>query len=169
MAATTSRSKEIIHCDPDKCNGCEVCEYVCSWYHGGEINWKRSRIRAVKIEPIYSIAITCRKCDEPACKSACPRDAISQNAAGVIHIDKDKCNGCGWCVEACEFGVMKLQQDTRLAFCCDYCEDLDGLKCVELCPKEALSYASLDSVGFSSAVEAAASLIADSKVSAGGK
>ena len=158
---TTGRSREIIHCDPDKCTGCDVCEYVCAWYREGEINWKKARIRAVKIEPLDSIAITCRKCDSPLCVSACPRGAASQDAAGIIRVDADRCDGCGWCVEACEFGMMKLHSGTKTAFTCDFCEGLDQPKCVEFCPKQALTYAPLDAVGFSSAIAAASRLIAE--------
>jgi Fe-S-cluster-containing hydrogenase component 2 len=50
---------------------------------------------------------------------------------------------------------------TKTAFTCDFCEGLDQPKCVELCPKQALSFAPLDAVGFSSAIAAAGRLIAE--------
>jgi len=54
-------AKKIIVCDTEKCAGCELCEYVCSIYKEKTINWSKARIRHVRIEPTFDIAIACRK------------------------------------------------------------------------------------------------------------
>ena len=55
-------------------------------------------------------------------------------------MDEEKCDGCGWCVEACDFGAILLNPTTRHAEICNLCEDQeDGPQCVKFCPKEALS------------------------------
>lgn len=147
--------RKLIICDPKKCNGCQICEYVCSIFKEKTINWKKSRIRAVRIEPIFAMAIACRKCEEPTCVNACPRDAIEMDdATGVIKIDKNKCNGCGWCIEACEFGAIRLHLDDKIVFTCDFCQDEGGPKCVEFCPTEALKYETLEQVGVESSKKA---------------
>lgn len=147
--------RKLIICDPEKCNGCQICEYVCSIFKEKTINWKKSRIRAVRIEPIFDMAIACRKCEEPTCVNACPRDAIEMDdATGVVKIDKNKCNGCGWCIEACEFGAIRLHLDDKIVFTCDFCQDEGGPKCVEFCPTEALKYETLEQVGVESSKKA---------------
>ncbi len=140
--------KKIIVCDMDKCAGCELCEYACSIYKDGEINWNRARIRHIRIEPIFDIAITCRKCESPECLRACPREAISVLGDSSVMIDGEKCNGCGWCVEACDFGAMRLDERNDHAYTCDFCAEFEQPKCVEVCPFEALEFTTLDQVSF---------------------
>lgn len=140
-------AKKIIVCDTEKCTGCELCEYVCSIYKEKTINWSKARIRHVRIEPTFDIAIACRKCEEPLCVKACPRDAVTVLDDGSVRIEKDKCNGCGWCIEACNFGALKLDWDTKRVFACDFCAGEDQPKCVEFCPYEALEFTTLDAVG----------------------
>lgn len=140
-------AKRIIVCDTDKCTGCEICEYVCSVFKERTINWNKVRIRHNRIEPTFDIAIAGRKCETPLCVKACPREAILEQPDGSIRIEKDKCNGCGWCIEACNFGALKLDWDRKCVFACDFCADLDQPKCVGLCPFQALEYTTLDQVG----------------------
>ena len=140
-------AKRIIVCDTEKCVGCEICEYMCSIFKEKTINWSKSRIRHVRIEPTFDIAIACRKCEDPLCIKACPRDAVAELEDGSVRIEKDKCNGCGWCIEACNFGALKLDWDRKCVFTCDFCADLDQPKCVEFCPYDALEFTTLDQVG----------------------
>jgi Fe-S-cluster-containing dehydrogenase component len=53
-------------------------------------------------------------------------------------IDEDACNGCAWCVEACDYGSIQLHPERRVVFVCDLCEG--DPKCVEWCPEEALDF-----------------------------
>ena len=128
-------------CDPDKCIGCRICEYACSATKTGAFDPSMSRIRVVRIEPVTMTAITCRLCADAPCIIACPRDALSRSEEnGIILVDQDKCDGCGWCIEACDFGAIVLDPTTRNAAICDLCGDEeDGPQCVAFCPKEALS------------------------------
>ena len=92
-------------------------------------------------EPITMVAISCRLCEDAPCILACPRDALSRSEAnGIILVNTDKCDGCGWCVEACDFGAVVLNPESRHAEICDLCvNEADGPRCVAYCPKEALS------------------------------
>ncbi len=141
--------KKVIICDMDKCSGCKICEYACSIYKDGVINWNRARIRHIRIEPVYDIAIVCRKCESPECIRACPREAISADGDGSMRIEKEKCNGCGWCVEACDFGALRLDRESKFAYTCDFCDGFEQPKCVEVCPFEALEFTTLSRVSFS--------------------
>ena len=130
-----------IICDPDKCVGCRICEYACSLTKTGAFDPSLSRIRVVRIEPVTMTAISCRLCEDAPCVLACPRDALSRSEKdGTIIVDEDKCDGCGWCVEACDFGAVVLNPHTKNAEICNLCNDREGgPRCVEFCPKEALS------------------------------
>jgi carbon-monoxide dehydrogenase iron sulfur subunit len=129
--------------DPSKCVGCCVCEYVCSMEHEKTYNPIKSRIRVVRLNPFVNMAIACRLCEDPQCVIACPREALSQSEeTGVIMVDEEMCNGCAWCVEACDFGAIQLHPESRVAFVCDLCEGEP--KCVEWCPEEALDFITED-------------------------
>jgi len=134
--------KHII-CDPTLCTGCRICEYACSMTKTRSYDPAYSRIRVVRIEPLTMTAITCRLCEDAPCILACPRDALARSEVnGTILVDTDKCDGCGWCVEACDFGAIILNPELRHAEICDLCVDEeDGPRCVAYCPKEALSLA----------------------------
>ncbi len=135
-----------IVCDPDKCTGCQMCELVCSSRHGG-YNPLSSHIRLVRVQPAHTpasvsiLAIACRLCEEPTCMHACPRDCISVGkTSGIMLVDKDMCTGCGWCVEACEFGAVTIDHGERVVSMCNLCEDRDSRpRCIEICVHGALS------------------------------
>ena len=57
-------------------------------------------------------------------------------------VDEEKCNGCAWCVEACDYGAIQLHPERKVVFVCDLC-DCEP-KCVEWCPEEALDFAAKD-------------------------
>lgn len=144
---TTSTSKyAYIDCDPKLCVGCQLCEYACSYTKTGEYNSYRSRIRTVRVEEVLITAIACRTCENAPCVIVCPRDALTQDPqTGIIHIDGQKCDGCAWCIEACEFGAISINPATKNAEICDQCETLeDGPQCVKWCPKEALTLTTPD-------------------------
>jgi Fe-S-cluster-containing dehydrogenase component len=77
--------------------------------------------------------------------AACPRDALTQSEAkGTIEVDEDKCNGCGWCIEACDYGAIMLHPETKVVYVCDTCKEFDKPQCVEWCPEEALDFITAD-------------------------
>jgi Fe-S-cluster-containing hydrogenase component 2 len=145
MVASTSKYKYVV-CDPTLCIGCQICEYVCSFTKTGDYNSYRSRIRTVRVDEVLITAIACRTCENAPCVIACPRDALTQDLeTGIIHIDNNRCNGCAWCVEACDFGAISINPLSKLAEICDQCETLEeGPQCVKWCPKDALEYTTPD-------------------------
>jgi Fe-S-cluster-containing hydrogenase component 2 len=108
-------------------------------------NPTKSRIRAIRLGPLVNLAITCRHCEDPACVTACPKEALSQEEkTGVIMVDEEKCNGCSWCIEACPFGAMMLHPKKKVVTTCDNCKDLGEPQCVKWCPEEALEFLTAD-------------------------
>jgi Fe-S-cluster-containing dehydrogenase component len=107
--------RKFVSSDPDKCVGCQVCEYACSMVKEKAFNPLKSRIRVVRVNQLANMAVTCRLCEDPPCIVACPRDALTQSEeTGAIIVDKDKCNGCGWCIEACDYGHAASRRKSRL-------------------------------------------------------
>jgi formate dehydrogenase iron-sulfur subunit len=55
----------------------------------------------------------CKHCESAPCQHSCPTGAILYNQFGDVYVQNDICNGCGYCVTACPFGV--LDRADRLA------------------------------------------------------
>ena len=137
--------RKFVSADPEKCVGCCICEYACSMVKEKTFNPTKSRIRAVRLGPLVNLAVTCRLCEDPPCVTACPRDALSQEEkTGIIVVDEEKCNGCGWCIEACDYGAIMVHPETKVVYVCDTCKDLGKPQCVEWCPEEALDFVTAD-------------------------
>ncbi len=50
----------------------------------------------------------CKHCTHAGCLEACPTGAIMRNEFDDVFIQPDVCNGCGYCVPSCPFGVVDL-------------------------------------------------------------
>jgi formate dehydrogenase iron-sulfur subunit len=50
----------------------------------------------------------CKHCTHAGCLEACPTGAIIRNEFGSVFIQPDVCNGCGYCVPSCPFGVVDV-------------------------------------------------------------
>lgn len=134
--------RKFVSVDPSKCTGCGICELACI-QQKGEQSPLRSRIRVVRITPIFNFALACRACKDAKCVKACPEKAISQDEnTGLLLIDDRKCEGCDWCVQACEYGGITIQSNTGIATVCDLCGGTP--QCVEFCPEEALELVDSD-------------------------
>ncbi|MCW4029598.1 MAG: 4Fe-4S dicluster domain-containing protein [Candidatus Bathyarchaeota archaeon] len=134
--------RKFITADPEKCTGCLVCEYVCSMANEKTFNPTKSRIRAMRLDPVTNLAISCRHCEHPACVAACPRNALTQEeATGIIRVNEEICNGCGWCINACQFGAITVHPGKRVVFLCNNCTENDEKEpqCVKWCPNDALT------------------------------
>ncbi len=90
----------------------------------------------------------CKHCTNAGCLQACPTGAIIRNEFGAVYIQPDICNGCGYCVPSCPFGVVALQHDDGRAFKCTLCYDRqkDGLEpaCAKACPTDSILFGELD-------------------------
>jgi carbon-monoxide dehydrogenase iron sulfur subunit len=136
--------QKFISVDPGKCIGCGICEYACAIEHGvGTWNPIRSRIRVVRMAPVFNFALTCRGCQDAKCVKACPERAITQaENTGLLIIDEAKCKGCDWCVQACDHGGITIQSETGKAIACDLCGGEP--QCKASCPEEALEIVESD-------------------------
>ena len=83
------------------------------------------------------------------CAEVCPADAILVTADGVVQeAAKERCIGCGNCVDACPFGVPKLDVAEMLQYKCNLCYDRTSVglapMCATVCPTGAIFYGSVE-------------------------
>jgi formate dehydrogenase iron-sulfur subunit len=90
----------------------------------------------------------CKHCTEAACLDVCPTGALMRTEFGTVVVQDDVCNGCGYCVTACPFGVIARRESDGTAHKCTLCYDRlgDGLTpaCAQACPTESIQFGPLD-------------------------
>jgi formate dehydrogenase iron-sulfur subunit len=94
----------------------------------------------------------CKHCENAGCLEACPTGSIVRTEVGSVLVQNDVCNGCGYCVVACPFGVIDRRPaplpDSGGAFKCTFCYDRQrsGLTpaCAKVCPTESIVFGRLD-------------------------
>ena len=52
----------------------------------------------------------CKHCTHAACLDVCPTGALFRTEYGTVVVQQDVCNGCGYCVPACPFGVLDKRE-----------------------------------------------------------
>jgi formate dehydrogenase iron-sulfur subunit len=48
----------------------------------------------------------CKHCTHAGCLDVCPTGSLFRTEFGTVVVQEDICNGCGYCVPACPFGVL---------------------------------------------------------------
>lgn len=96
----------------------------------------------------------CKHCTEAACLDVCPTGALFRSEFGTVVVQEDICNGCGYCVPACPFGVIARREGPKgarnigIAQKCTLC--IDRLRadmppaCAKACPTESIQYGNLE-------------------------
>jgi formate dehydrogenase iron-sulfur subunit len=96
----------------------------------------------------------CKHCTHAACLDVCPTGALMRTEFGTVVVQEDICNGCGYCVAACPFGVIERRDGDRsvhnagIAQKCTLCYDRLGAgmlpACAKACPTESIQFGDLD-------------------------
>ena len=86
----------------------------------------------------------CKHCTRAGCLDACPTGALVRTEFETVVLQEDVCNGCGYCVPACPFGVVdRVEEDGRAAKC-TLCYDRlqDGMEpaCAKACPTDSIQF-----------------------------
>jgi formate dehydrogenase iron-sulfur subunit len=89
----------------------------------------------------------CKHCSSAACLEVCPTGALFRTEFSTVVVQADICNGCGYCVPACPFGVIDRREDDGRAFKCTLCYDRlrDDLQpaCATACPTDSIQFGEL--------------------------
>jgi formate dehydrogenase iron-sulfur subunit len=90
----------------------------------------------------------CKHCTHAACLDVCPTGALFRTEYGTVVVQPDVCNGCGYCVPACPYGVIDLRKEDGRAFKCTLCYDRlkvgETPACAKACPTESIQFGELD-------------------------
>ena len=89
----------------------------------------------------------CKHCTEAACLDVCPTGSLFRTEFGTVVVQEDICNGCGYCVPACPFGVLdKREGDGRVwkcTLCYDRLKDDKEPACAQACPTNSIQFGEL--------------------------
>ena len=155
--------------DATKCTACRGCQVACKQWndlHAVETTnrgtyenppdlswdtWIKMEFREVGNNGNLRWLFTrrsCMHCTDAACVTVCPTKALYYHELGFVAYDKEKCSGCGYCVEACPFDVPRsgsgVVTGIRVMNKCTLCQDrvTNDMEpaCVKTCPTGALQY-----------------------------
>ncbi|MEM1597302.1 MAG: 4Fe-4S dicluster domain-containing protein [Pyrobaculum sp.] len=172
--------------DLDKCIGCRACQVACKdwngrpaevlsfagsltsppdltandwkvvFYYEGEVRKRVGRYSFSQVE-VAPLPYNCLHCVEAPCARACPVGAIEVAESGAVVIVKDKCIGCGYCLNACPFDVPRRGSDGKYykcTFCVDRIENGMAPACVEVCPTGVFKFGPVGEVAAQAKAEA---------------
>ncbi|SFO20876.1 formate dehydrogenase beta subunit [Pseudonocardia ammonioxydans] len=90
----------------------------------------------------------CKHCTHAACLDVCPTGSLIRTEHGTVLVQEDICNGCGYCIPACPYGVIDQRKGDGRAFKCTMCQDRLGAglqpACATACPTESIQFGPLD-------------------------
>jgi formate dehydrogenase iron-sulfur subunit len=89
----------------------------------------------------------CKHCTHAACLDVCPTGAIFRTEFGTVVVQADVCNGCGYCVPACPYGVLDKREEDGRIFKCTLCYDRLEVgqepACAKACPTDSIQFGEL--------------------------
>ncbi len=153
--------------DTTVCIGCKACEVACKQWNdlpsdGGELlpgrsydntgelaanTWRHVRFAEVDDKWTF-MSDVCKHCSHAGCLDACPTGALIRSEFGTVVLQPDICNGCGYCIPSCPFGVIDRDHDDGRAAKCTLCYDRleDGLEpaCAKACPTDSIQFGDYD-------------------------
>jgi len=160
--------------DTSVCIGCKACEVACKQWNlldgnspvfgdgydnTGSLdaqNWRHVQF----IDNVPDSATTigngkawlmmsdvCKHCTHASCLEVCPTGAIIRTEFDSVFIQPDVCNGCRDCIAACPYGVIEMDEHTKVAQKCTLCYDRlqGGLEpaCAKACPTQSIQFGPL--------------------------
>src|SRR5207253_283210 len=139
--------------DTTLCIGCKACEVACKQWnqlpddgfqftgmsydntgHLGSSTWRHvgfverpvplgAQITGAGSFSWLMMSDVCKHCARAGCLESCPTGAIVRTEFDSVYVQPDVCNGCGYCVSACPFGVIDRREDDGRAWKCTLCYD----------------------------------------------
>ena len=162
--------------DTSLCIGCKACEVACKQWNQlpedglfftgmsydntgqlGASTWRHVAFieRPVPLSGRESGAFSwlmssdvCKHCADAGCLESCPTGAIIRTEFDSVYVQPDVCNGCGYCIVNCPFGVIDRREEDGRAWKCTLCYDrlrADMIPaCAKACPTESIQFGDVD-------------------------
>ncbi|HEY4096747.1 MAG TPA: 4Fe-4S dicluster domain-containing protein [Baekduia sp.] len=161
--------------DTSLCIGCKACEVACkewnsvpedgldftgmsmdntqglsadTWRHVAFIEQREIATDAPGDFRWLMASDVCKHCTHAACLDVCPTGALFRTEFGTVVVQDDVCNGCGYCVPACPYGVVAIREEDGGAHKCTLCYDRLGVgqepACAKSCPTNSIQFGPLD-------------------------
>ena len=156
--------------DTSVCIGCKACEVACKEWNDvpddgldflamsydntgalGADTWRHVAFVEKTVDSGVRWLMSsdvCKHCTHAACLDVCPTGALFRTEFHTVVVQQDVCNGCGYCVPACPFGVIDKREPDGRVWKCTLC--YDRLKadmtpaCAQACPTESIQFGPLD-------------------------
>ena len=158
--------------DTTLCIGCKACEIACKQWNQlpedgllfsgmsydntmalGASTWRHvafierpvalSTQQAGGFSWLFSSDV-CKHCARAGCLESCPTGAIIRTEFDSVYVQPDICNGCGYCVVNCPFGVIDRREEDGRAWKCTLCYDRLKLDmqpaCAKACPTDSIQF-----------------------------
>ncbi len=167
-----SRPAKGFFTDATLCIGCKACEVACkewnqlpaeplrwtgnSYDNTGALSattWRHvlfvEQMPDAQLSPRWLLlSDVCKHCHHAPCQEVCPTGSIIRTEFDTVYVQQDICNGCGYCVAACPFGVIERNPHDGGAHKCTFCYDRlrDGGQpaCAKACPTESIQFGDLE-------------------------
>jgi formate dehydrogenase iron-sulfur subunit len=162
--------------DTSVCIGCKACEVACKeWNHVpedglnftgmsydntqslGADTWRHvafiEQQKPVEAGPRPELrwlmsSDVCKHCTHAACLDVCPTGSLFRTEFATVVVQEDICNGCGYCIPACPYGVIDQRPGDGRAWKCTLCYDRLSVgappACAQACPTESIQFGPLD-------------------------
>jgi len=164
--------------DTTVCIGCKACEVACKQWNQlpddglvftgmsydntaalGASTWRHvsfierpvplgGQVTGVGDFSWLLMSDVCKHCQRAGCLEACPTGAIVRTEFDTVFVQPDVCNGCGYCITGCPFGVIDRREDDGRAWKCTLCYDRlsDDMTpaCAQACPTDSIVFGELD-------------------------
>jgi formate dehydrogenase iron-sulfur subunit len=96
----------------------------------------------------------CKHCTHAACLDVCPTGSLFRTEFGTVVVQPDICNGCGYCVPACPYGVIERRTGDegtknvgiaqKCTLCYDRLSDNQRPACAQACPTESIQFGDVE-------------------------
>ncbi len=176
--------------DTSVCIGCKACEIACkewnlvpedglrfsgesfdntgslganTWRHVAFIEQRRVATGGDGGDGVRWLMSSdvCKHCTHAGCLDVCPTGALFRTEFGTVVVQQEICNGCGYCVPACPFGVIDRREREQLpsigdgevhglgtthkcTLCYDRLKDDMEPACAQACPTKSIQFGPLD-------------------------
>jgi tetrathionate reductase subunit B len=114
--------------DVSRCIDCRACLVACSVENNVPIDHTRIWVQDQGVQGEWPdlkrtfIPYNCMHCDNPPCTEVCVSGAtFKDKTSGLVLVDQEACIGCGFCVEACPYGVRYIDQTRGVVDKCNAC------------------------------------------------